>query len=54
MVRKRGDEITGINRNVLLIPIPQPVRYAFEGLPADVLIDGKLTEIPSTPLTCWR
>jgi bifunctional non-homologous end joining protein LigD len=41
MVRKRGDEITGINRRGLLIPIPEPIRHAFEELPVDVLIDGE-------------
>lgn len=41
MVRKRGDEITGINRRGLLIPIPEPILHAFEELPVDVLIDGE-------------
>ena len=41
MVRKLGDEITGINRRGLLIPIPEPIRHAFEELPVDVLIDGE-------------
>jgi len=41
MVRKKGDEITGINRMGLLIPIPEPIRHAFEELPVDVLIDGE-------------
>eukprot|EP00903_Cladosiphon_okamuranus_P004174 g4172.t1 len=41
MVRKRGDEITGINRRGLLIPIPEPICHAFEELPVDVLIDGE-------------
>lgn len=41
MVRKRGDEINGINRRGLLIPIPEPIRHAFEELPVDVLIDGE-------------
>lgn len=30
MVRKRGIEITGINRRGLLIPIPEPIRHAFD------------------------
>jgi bifunctional non-homologous end joining protein LigD len=41
MVRKRGDEITGINRRGLLIPILEPIRHALEEVPVDVLIDGE-------------
>ena len=42
LVRKRGDDITGINRRGLLIPIPEPIRHAVEELPVDVLIDGEV------------
>ena len=30
MIRKKGNKITGINRRGLLIPIPEPIRHAFE------------------------
>lgn len=41
MVRKKGDEITGINRRGLLIPVPEPIRRAVAEIPVDVLIDGE-------------
>ena len=41
MVRKQGDEITGINRRGLTVAIPEPIRQAVEEIPFDVLIDGE-------------
>jgi bifunctional non-homologous end joining protein LigD len=41
MIRKQGDEITGINRRGLIVAIPDPIREAFEHIPFDVLIDGE-------------
>jgi bifunctional non-homologous end joining protein LigD len=41
MVRKCGDEITGINRRGLIVAIPEPIRLAIEEIPFDVLIDGE-------------
>jgi bifunctional non-homologous end joining protein LigD len=41
MVRKKGDEITGINRRGLVVAIPDPIRDAVEYIPFDVLIDGE-------------
>ena len=41
LVRKRGDEITGINRRGLVIPIPDPVRHAVADIQGDVLLDGE-------------
>jgi bifunctional non-homologous end joining protein LigD len=41
MVRKRGDEITGINRRGLLVAIPDAIREAVAQIPFDVLIDGE-------------
>lgn len=41
MVRKSGDEITGINRRGLIVAIPEPIRLAIEEIPFDVLIDGE-------------
>ncbi|MES2657196.1 MAG: WGR domain-containing protein [Verrucomicrobiota bacterium] len=41
LVRKQGDEITGINRRGLVIAIPEPIRHAVEELPVDVIIDGE-------------
>ena len=41
MVRKQGDEITGINRRGLVVALPAPIRRAVEELPVDVLIDGE-------------
>jgi bifunctional non-homologous end joining protein LigD len=41
MVRKQGDEITGINRRGLTVAIPDAIREAFEHIPFDVLIDGE-------------
>lgn len=41
LVRRMGDQITGINRRGLVIAIPDPIRHAVEELPMDVLIDGE-------------
>jgi len=41
MVRKQGDEITGINRRGLVVAIPDPIREAVGHIPFDVLIDGE-------------
>ncbi len=41
MVRKQGDEITGINRRGLIVAIPDAIREAVEHIPYDVLIDGE-------------
>ncbi|MES2438566.1 MAG: WGR domain-containing protein [Verrucomicrobiota bacterium] len=41
MVRKQGDEITGINRRGLIVAIPDTIRLAIEEIPFDVLIDGE-------------
>lgn len=41
MVRKQGDDITGINRRGLIVAIPDAIREAFEHIPYDVLIDGE-------------
>jgi bifunctional non-homologous end joining protein LigD len=41
MVRKQGDEITGINRRGLVVAIPDAIREAVEHIPFDVLIDGE-------------
>ena len=41
MVRKCGDEITGINRRGLVVAIPDAIREAVEHIPFDVLIDGE-------------
>jgi bifunctional non-homologous end joining protein LigD len=41
MVRKQGDEITGINRRGLIVAIPDTIREAVEHIPFDVLIDGE-------------
>ena len=41
MVRKQGDEITGINRRGLVIALPEPIREAVAAIPFDVLIDGE-------------
>ena len=41
LVRKQGDEITGINRRGLIVALPDPIRHAVEELPFDVLIDGE-------------
>lgn len=41
LVRKKGEEITGINRRGLVIAIPNPIRQAVGELPMDVLIDGE-------------
>lgn len=41
MVRKQGDEITGINRRGLITSIPTTIREAVSKLPVDVLLDGE-------------
>ncbi len=41
LVRKHGEEVTGINRRGLVIAIPEPVRQAVLKLPTDALIDGE-------------
>ncbi len=41
MVRKHGNEITGINRRGLIVAIPDAIREAIEKIPFDVLIDGE-------------
>jgi bifunctional non-homologous end joining protein LigD len=41
MVRKQGDEITGINRRGLIVAIPDAIRDAVAHIPFDVLIDGE-------------
>ena len=41
MVRKQGDQITGINRRGLVVTIPEPIRLAVALIPYDVLIDGE-------------
>jgi bifunctional non-homologous end joining protein LigD len=41
LVRKQGDEITGINRRGLVVALPEPIREAVAQLPFDVLIDGE-------------
>jgi len=42
MVRKQGNEITGINRRGLVVAIPEPIRHAIEEIPFDLLIDGEV------------
>jgi len=41
LVRKQGDEITGINRRGLIVALPDPIRKAVAALPVDALIDGE-------------
>jgi len=41
LVRKQGNEITGINRRGLVVALPDTIRHAVEELPVDVLIDGE-------------
>ena len=41
MVRKQGNEVTGINRRGLVVAIPEPIRAAVANIPLDVLIDGE-------------
>jgi bifunctional non-homologous end joining protein LigD len=41
LVRKQGDNITGINRRGLVVAIPDAIREAVEHIPFDVLIDGE-------------
>ncbi|MEI7911838.1 MAG: WGR domain-containing protein [Verrucomicrobiota bacterium] len=40
LVRKRGDEITGINRRGVVVAIPEPIRRAVAEIGFDVLLDG--------------
>jgi bifunctional non-homologous end joining protein LigD len=41
LVRKQGDEITGINRRGLIIAIPEQIRQAVGNIPFHALIDGE-------------
>jgi bifunctional non-homologous end joining protein LigD len=41
LVRKLGDDITGINRRGLLVALPDPIHQAVAEMPYDVLIDGE-------------
>ncbi len=41
MVRKQGDEITGINRRGRIVAVPEPIREAISQIPHDLLIDGE-------------
>lgn len=41
MVRKQGNDVTGINRRGLIVAIPDAIREAIEHIPYDVLIDGE-------------
>jgi bifunctional non-homologous end joining protein LigD len=41
LVRKRGEEITGINRRGLVVAIPEPIREAVSHITCDVLLDGE-------------
>jgi bifunctional non-homologous end joining protein LigD len=41
MVRKQGDEITGINRRGLVVAIPDAIREAVGHIPFDLLMDGE-------------
>lgn len=41
MVRKKGDEIIGINRRGLIVAIPDAIRDAVRQIPHNVLIDGE-------------
>jgi bifunctional non-homologous end joining protein LigD len=41
LVRKQGDEITGINRRGLIVALPDAIRQAVAAIPFDVLIDGE-------------
>jgi hypothetical protein len=40
LVRKRGDEITGINRRGFIVAVPEPIRKAVAQIGFDVLLDG--------------
>jgi len=42
MIRKSGDEITGINRRGLVVSVPTAIREAVDKLPVDVLLDGEV------------
>ena len=41
LVRKVGDEITGINRRGLVTTLPEAIREAVAQIPCDILIDGE-------------
>jgi len=41
LVRRLGDDITGINRRGLAVALPGPIREAVASIPHDVLIDGE-------------
>jgi bifunctional non-homologous end joining protein LigD len=41
MVRKTGNEITGINRRGLVVAVPEPIRQAVANIGEDCLIDGE-------------
>ncbi|RYD24357.1 MAG: WGR domain-containing protein [Verrucomicrobiaceae bacterium] len=41
LVRKQGEEVTGINRRGLVIATPEPIRQAVLKLSTDALIDGE-------------
>jgi bifunctional non-homologous end joining protein LigD len=41
LVRKLGDEITGINRLGLTVALPQPLAQCIAGCPLDVILDGE-------------
>ncbi|MEP2774889.1 MAG: NERD domain-containing protein [Luteolibacter sp.] len=42
MIRKVGDEITGINRRGLVVSIPTVIRDAVSAVPVDVFLDGEI------------
>lgn len=42
MIRKAGNEITGINRRGLIVSVPTAIREAVDKLPVDVLLDGEV------------
>ncbi|BDS08535.1 hypothetical protein NT6N_35750 [Oceaniferula spumae] len=42
MIRKTGNQITGINRRGLVVSIPNTIRQAVDKLPVDVLLDGEV------------
>jgi bifunctional non-homologous end joining protein LigD len=41
LVRKRGEQIDGINRNGLLVALPKPIAAAAAERPGDFIIDGE-------------
>jgi bifunctional non-homologous end joining protein LigD len=42
MVRKRGAQVTGINRNGLAVALPKPIADLIAALPGDFDVDGEL------------